>query len=157
MRGYEPRVRVARFFATNQSPPKGARVVYGRSSRARPLPPTPEWQALGYFGTETGHSQIQNRPVSEIPHIPGKAHWCMLRCPRPRPPKAAPRATAPARPQRGGAVSIGGRGDHRPQRHEIFDTPCMSFRNLSLGATVGQSPGASTSFRVFRLPDWGGR
>jgi hypothetical protein len=37
-------------FATNQSPPKRARVVYGRSSRARPFPPTPEWQALGYFG-----------------------------------------------------------------------------------------------------------
>jgi hypothetical protein len=29
-------------FATNQSPPNGARVVYGRSSRARPFPPTPE-------------------------------------------------------------------------------------------------------------------
>jgi hypothetical protein len=23
---------------------------------------------------EIGHSQIQNRPLSEIPHIPGKAH-----------------------------------------------------------------------------------
>ena len=40
----------ARVFATGQSPPSGARVEYGRSSRARPFPPTPEWQALGYFG-----------------------------------------------------------------------------------------------------------
>jgi hypothetical protein len=53
-----------------------------------------------------GHCQIRNRLLSEIPHIPGRAHWCMLQCPRPRPPKAAPRATAPARPQRAGAVFL---------------------------------------------------
>jgi hypothetical protein len=31
----------ARVFATNQSPPNGARVVYGRSIRARPFPSYP--------------------------------------------------------------------------------------------------------------------
>ena len=49
----------ARVFATGQSPPSGARVEYGRSSRARPFPPTPEWQALGYCGTG------QNRPLAD--------------------------------------------------------------------------------------------
>jgi hypothetical protein len=44
----------------------GARVVYGRSSRARPFPPIPEWQALGYFvdaflGRQAGKSEAPGR------------------------------------------------------------------------------------------------
>jgi hypothetical protein len=42
----------ARVFATNQSLPNGARVVYGPSSRAQPFPSTPEWPALGYLVAE---------------------------------------------------------------------------------------------------------
>ncbi len=48
-RDHFTRMVLGRVFATNRSLPNRARVVYGRSSRAPPFPPTPEWQALGYF------------------------------------------------------------------------------------------------------------
>src|ERR1700736_4213444 len=81
----------ARVFATNQSPPSGARVVYGRSIRARPFPPTPEWQALGYFvdGAQSfSGGQTKRPPEGGFPAALMKAKISPRE--RPRPPISLP-------------------------------------------------------------------